>query len=78
MEENSPSPADSESIASGEQFEMREWTDNTGQYRVRAKLVDLSDDHVQLLKENGTLSNVPIKRLSETDQRYISEIRASY
>lgn len=38
---------------------MRTWTDNTGKYHVRARLVKVGDGHVKLLKETGKYTTVP-------------------
>jgi hypothetical protein len=46
---------------------MRQWTDNTGKYHVRARLVVVTATHVRLLKENGKYTTVPVERLSRDD-----------
>jgi SLA1 homology domain 1, SHD1 len=46
---------------------VRLWTDNTGKYHVRARLVSVTATHVRLLKENGRYTTVPVERLSRDD-----------
>ncbi len=46
---------------------MRIWTDNSGKYQVRARLVSVADGKVRLLKENGHFTTVPFQRLSSAD-----------
>jgi hypothetical protein len=50
---------------------MRLWTDNTGKFRVRARLVVVGPAHVRLLKENGKFTTVPFSRLSQGDLAFV-------
>ena len=50
---------------------MRTWTDNTGNYRVRARLVVVGQRHVRLLKDNGRYTTVPMERLSHDDLAFV-------
>ena len=54
---------------------IREWTDNTGQYHVHAKLInfDTKDSMVTLLKSGGTTCRVRISRLSMNDRVYVQQ-----
>ncbi len=67
-EEASPPPPD-------EQWHLpvdyRDWIDNTGQYRVVARLEDVQGDVVRLRKENGRHMSVPLARLSQEDVSYV-------
>jgi len=67
-EEASPPPPD-------EQWHLpvdyRDWIDNTGQYRVVARLEDVQGDVVHLRKENGRHKSVPLARLSQEDVSYV-------
>ena len=67
-EEASPPPPD-------EQWHLpvdyRDWIDNTGQYRVVARLEDVQGDVVRLRKENGRHISVPLARLSQEDVSYV-------
>jgi hypothetical protein len=64
-----PAPADKST--SNDPNAMREWIDNTGNYRVVARLVSVSDTHVRLLKENGRYTTVPFERLSQADLAFV-------
>jgi len=51
--------------------DYRDWIDNTGQYRVVARLEDVQGDVVRLRKENGRHMSVPLARLSQEDVSYV-------
>jgi hypothetical protein len=68
--EELPEPAKPITLSASES-PMRSWTDNTGKYRVRARLAVVGDDYVRLLKETGKYTTVPLKRLSNTDLAYV-------
>jgi len=51
--------------------EFRQWVDNTGAYRVKARLAVIYADKIKLLKENGNYSTVELSRLSESDFGYV-------
>lgn len=52
----------------------REWSDNTGTFRVTAKLVDFDPDTrtVRLKDGNGKTVDLPMRRLSTADQNYVN------
>ena len=50
---------------------MRLWTDNTGKYQVRARLIVVGDRYVRLLKETGKTTTVPFSRLSGSDLAFV-------
>ncbi len=52
--------------------EMRVWIDNTGRYSVNARLIRFLDGRVQLLKDNGRTTTVPLNRLSARDLRFVN------
>lgn len=54
-----------------EQSPMRLWTDNTGKYQVRARLLIVGDRYVRLLKETGKTTTVPFSRLSGSDLAFV-------
>ena len=56
-------------LASGE---MRLWTDNTGNFSCRGRLVRFLDGHVRVLKENGRTTTVPLARLSARDLEFVN------
>lgn len=57
--------------------EYREWIDNTGTYRVQARVAVIFEDRVRLLKDTGKITTVPITRLSSRDRAYILWVAAS-
>ena len=59
-------PADAEELSP-----MRLWTDNTGKYQVRARLLVVGDRYVRLLKETGKTTTVPFSRLSGSDLAFV-------
>jgi hypothetical protein len=50
---------------------MRLWTDNTGNYRVTARLVSVTKTHVRLLKDTGKYTTVSFERLSRADLAFV-------
>jgi len=50
---------------------LRTWTDRTGEHRVEARLVEVVDGKVTLLRADGKRVFLPVKRLSAFDQQYI-------
>jgi hypothetical protein len=57
---------------------VREWTDNSGQFRIKAQLILILDGKVRLLKETGRTTTVPLDRLSTGDRTYIDQIISRY
>jgi hypothetical protein len=55
---------------------MRRWQDNTGNFAVQAKLFEILDGKVRLLKDNGRTCTVPLHRLSRADAEYVQFIVA--
>jgi hypothetical protein len=51
---------------------LREWTDNSGKFKVNAKLVLVLDGKVRLLKETGRTTTVALERLSKDDRAYVA------
>ncbi len=56
-----------------EELHFRTWTDGTGRYQTEAALVRYADGEVYLKKEDGSEISVPVRKLSEADQRYVRE-----
>ncbi len=50
---------------------MRSWTDNTGNYRVNARMVSIGETTVRLLKDTGKYTTVPLTRLSADDLEFV-------
>jgi len=59
------------SVSQAAPLPMRPWVDDTGHYRVNARLIEIGRDFVRLLKENGATSTVPMNRLSVADRDYV-------
>ncbi|HMO12733.1 MAG TPA: SHD1 domain-containing protein [Pirellulaceae bacterium] len=55
--------------------EMRVWTSANGKFTVRARLVAVSDDEVQLVKQDGDQVSVPLNKLSELDLAWLKSVR---
>ncbi len=53
--------------------EFRTWRDTTGKFKVEAAFIDFRDGKVQLTKEDGSIVNVPVQKLSENDQKYVTQ-----
>ena len=51
----------------------RTWSDKTGKFKVKAKLLSNAEGKIKLLKEDGLVITVPIDRLSEADQKFLNE-----
>jgi hypothetical protein len=60
------------------QLPLRNWVDDTGQFRVQARLVQVLDGRVRLLKTTGRTTTVPLTRLSPADRTYVAEALARY
>ena len=43
--------------------EFRQWTDDTGEFSVRAKLIEQTDQAVKLKKEDGRVVTVPLDKV---------------
>jgi hypothetical protein len=62
--------------AFGLQAEPRLWKDTTGQFQVRATLVEQTDSAVRLQTADGREITVPMNRLSQADQDYLQGLKA--
>lgn len=66
--------ADPFKISAEGQLPVRHWSDNTGTFRVEGRLIAILDGQVRLLKTTGRTTTVPMRRLSDADQKYVAEI----
>ena len=53
--------------------ESRIWVDSSGKYRTEAALISRNQDSVVLRRADGVVVNVPLKRLSARDRRYVED-----
>ncbi|MCC9603421.1 hypothetical protein LOC67_22970 [Stieleria sp. JC731] len=51
----------------------RQWTDQTGKYRVEAELVAVRGKNVVLERADGRIVSLPINRLSNADQEFLQQ-----
>ncbi len=53
--------------------QLREWTDSTGKFKVRATLVKVADGNVTLRKEDNKETVLPLSRLSAADREFLTQ-----
>ncbi len=53
--------------------EFRTWTDATGKFRTKAVFVELNGAQLKLKKEDGRVIEIPLEKLSESDQAYVRQ-----
>src|ERR1044072_5321701 len=56
---------------------VRTWSDNTGTFQVEARLVQVLDGEVRLLKTTGKYTTVPNRRLSPSDLQFVRQSAAT-
>jgi endonuclease YncB( thermonuclease family) len=54
---------------------FREWTDDSGGFRVVAIVARFDENEAKLQREDGKLVTVPLTRLSQADRAYLTEVR---
>ena len=54
----------------------RKWTDDSGNFSIQATFVKYAGDKVTLKRDDGAIIEVPFKRLSKTDRKYITDANA--
>ncbi|PFH46321.1 hypothetical protein AMATHDRAFT_7968 [Amanita thiersii Skay4041] len=54
--------------------QVRTWHDRTGQFRVDAAFLGLSNDKIRLHKVNGVIVEVPTEKMSLDDMRYVKRM----
>ena len=52
---------------------LRTWTDQSGEFRVKARLVSITEGIVVLKKNDGKKLRIPLNKLSESDQDYAQD-----
>lgn len=66
--------AESDIAQGGHRYPIRQFVDVTGKYKVTARVMRLEGDTVVLQKESGQEVKVPITKLSQRDQTYVSTV----
>jgi hypothetical protein len=66
--------ADPFKISAEGQLPVRNWSDNTGTYRIEGRLIAILDGQVRVLKSTGKTTTVPMRRLSDADKKYVEEV----
>ena len=56
----------------------RLWVDNTGTFQIEGRLIGVRNGQIRVLKETGRTTTVPVRRLSETDRRYVEDVVERY
>lgn len=56
-----------------EERELRNWSDLSGKFSIKARMKSAGMGQVKLIKEDGTELSVVIEKLSETDRKYIDD-----
>ena len=59
------------------QQQIRKWSDKSGEFTVRAKLVKVEGETVTLEKEAGGTVEVPIAKLSDKDREFVEKLSAA-
>ena len=54
-----------------DQPQLRTWTDRSGSFHVEAVFVESQGGKVTFKKKDGTVLNVPLEKLSDSDQQYV-------
>jgi len=62
-------------LFAGTAVAVRKWTDDTGQFSVEAIVVEIREDNVLLLREDGKIAQVSTARLSKADQEYLAALK---
>ena len=60
------------------QLPIREWVDDSGQFRTSGRLIAVLGDKVRILKETGRTTTVSMSRLSAADSAYVAEAIARH
>lgn len=65
------------SIALSDNSTVREWSDASGSFKVKASFLGKEGQAVKLKKSDGLVIKVPISKLSEADQKFLSEMASA-
>jgi hypothetical protein len=53
---------------------VRQWTDDSGLFQIRGRLIAILDGKVRILKTTGRTTTVPLARLSAADREYVARL----
>jgi hypothetical protein len=53
---------------------LRQWTDDSGLFQIRGRLIAILDGKVRILKTTGRTTTVPLARLSAADRQYVARL----
>ncbi len=53
--------------------ELRDWTDSTGRYHIKAKFHGIEDGKAVLEQSDGTRIKIAVQKLSEADQAFVAD-----
>src|SRR5206468_7286811 len=53
--------------------EMRNWTDTSGKFNIKAKFVGVANGVATLEQEDGTQVEIELAKLSAADQKYVND-----
>ena len=52
---------------------MRQWSDNTGLFKIEGRIAQITATNVRLIKDTGRYTTVPLRRLSAADYEFVAE-----
>lgn len=61
---------DAEELGYGQE-QVRTWSDSSGKFSVEAKLIEVTEQYVRLVKESGKEIKVPLKKLDSAARAYL-------
>ncbi len=67
-------PAPAPAAEPGPASAVRTWIDSSGQHKIEAEFVSFKDGTVTLKKTDGKLTELPLEKLSDADQKYVKSL----
>jgi hypothetical protein len=52
---------------------LRTWTDSSGKFKIQAKFRGVINQKVKLEREDGSILNLPLEKLSDEDQDFVKK-----
>jgi len=53
--------------------EVREWSDSTGKFKIKGKLIGVTGNKITLERPDGKQLEIEVKKLSAADQKYVAD-----